>query len=201
MITTGIYVLVALSAVAAVGWRDLSTSSAPLALVARRALGARADTVLALMALAATANTVLLLVLSGSRSIYGMAAEGWLPRPLVRIGARATPVTATWTALVITGLVVVTGDLVQAATMTDAAVLASFMLVNASLLWLARGHRGGGSRHRAADLVIPAAALVMCAALLLHVGWLGAAAAVGLAVLGLALGRRRHEGVVRPAAR
>ena len=67
VITTGIYVLVALSAVAAVGWRDLSTSSAPLALVARRALGARADTVLALMALAATANTVLLLVLSGSR--------------------------------------------------------------------------------------------------------------------------------------
>jgi hypothetical protein len=52
-ITTVIYVLVALSAVVAVGWRELSASGAPLVLVARRALGEQADTLLALMALAA----------------------------------------------------------------------------------------------------------------------------------------------------
>ena len=190
-LTTAVYVLVALSAVAAVGWRDLSTAPAPLALVARRALGPRADTALALMALAATANTVLLLVLSASRSMYGMASEGRLPRRLARIGRRSIPVTATWTALAVTGLVVVSGDLVQAATMTDAAVLASFMLVNASLLWLSRGPAAPAGARRHADVANPGAALVLCGALLLHVGWLGLAAAAAVAIAGLALGRAR----------
>jgi APA family basic amino acid/polyamine antiporter len=187
VVTTAMYVLVALSAVAAVGWRDLSSSAAPLALVARRTLGPRADTVLALMALAATANTVLLLVFSASRSMYGMAAAGWLPRGLGRIGGRAIPVTATWSALTTTTLVVVAGDFVQAAAMTDAAVLVSFALVNASLLWLAARRRATG--RTVADVLVPAAALLMCGGLLLHVGWLGVAVALALAAAGLALGR------------
>ncbi|HEU4367752.1 MAG TPA: APC family permease [Methylomirabilota bacterium] len=191
VITTAVYVLVALSAVAAAGWRDLSTSPAPLALVARRALGPGADTALALMALAATANTVLLLVLSASRSMYGMASEGRLPHRLARVGSRSTPVIAIWTALALTGLVVVGGDLVQAATLTDAAVLASFMLVNASLLWLARGRTRPVTPATLADIAIPGAALLMCGALLLHVGWLGVGAALALAGVGLALGRQR----------
>jgi amino acid transporter len=146
-VTTVMYVLVALSAVVAVGWRELSASSAPLALVARRTLGERADTALALMALAATANTVLLLVLAASRSMYGMASAGRLPRPLARIDRRAVPVTASWVALAATGLVVAAGDLVQAAAMTDAAVLGSFGLVNASLLWLGRERPKPGGRR------------------------------------------------------
>lgn len=188
VVTTLVYVLVALSAVAVVGWRELSASSAPLALVARRALGARADTMLAVMALAATANTVLLLVLSASRSIYGMAAAGRLPRPLARIDHRAIPGTATWAALAATALVTVAGDLVQAAAMTDAAVLGSFGLVNMSLLWLAR-EPGSSGRRTWADVLIPAAALLMSGALLLHVGWLGAAGALALVGIGLAVGR------------
>lgn len=191
VLTTVVYVLVALAAVAAVEWRELAASPAPLALVARRALGPGADTALALMALAATANTVLLLVLSASRSMYGMASEGRLPRRLARIGRRSIPATATWVALAVTGLVVVSGTLVQAATMTDAAVLASFMLVNASLLWLSRRPEGPAGGRKLADVAVPGAALVLCGALLLHVGWLGLAAAAALAAGGLALGRER----------
>jgi APA family basic amino acid/polyamine antiporter len=191
VLTTVVYVLVALAAVAAVEWRELAASPAPLALVAQRALGPGADTALALMALAATANTVLLLVLSASRSMYGMASEGRLPRRLARIGRRSIPATATWVALAVTGLVVVSGTLVQAATMTDAAVLASFMLVNASLLWLSRRPEGPAGGRKLADVAVPGAALVLCGALLLHVGWLGLAAAAALAAGGLALGRER----------
>jgi APA family basic amino acid/polyamine antiporter len=112
-LTTVVYVLVAFSAVAAVDWRELAVSPAPLALVARRALGPGADTALALMALAATANTVLLLVLSASRSMYGMATEGRLPRRLARIGRRSTPAAATWTALAVTALVAGSGTLAE----------------------------------------------------------------------------------------
>ena len=193
--STLVYVLVALSAVAVVDWRELGTSAAPLALVARRALGPGADTALALMALAATANTVLLLVLSASRSIYGMASEGLLPHRLAHIGRRSTPVTATWTVLAVTALVVATGDLVQAAVMTDAAVLTSFMLVNASLLWLGLRMRRGAPRtpRTTADIVIPVAALVMCGVLLLHVSWLGMVVALVVAAGGLALGRQRQR--------
>jgi hypothetical protein len=100
-------------------------------------------------------------------------------------------VTATWTALALTGMVVVGGDLVQAATLTDAAVLASFMLVNASLLWLSRGRVAPAGMRALADVAIPAAALVMCGTLLLHVGWLGVAAALAIAAVGLAWGCRR----------
>jgi hypothetical protein len=118
-----------------------------------------------------------------------MAAEGRLPRRLARIDHRAVPLTATWSALGVTALVVLGGDLVQAAALTDAAVLASFMLVNASLLWLARGRSAPGKRW-VADLVIPTAALLMCGALVLHVGRLGVVVALALGVSGFVLGRR-----------
>ena len=62
--TTVIYILVALSAVAVVDVASLGASDAPLALVAGRVLGARADAVMSILALAATANTALLLLVS-----------------------------------------------------------------------------------------------------------------------------------------
>jgi hypothetical protein len=69
-------------------------------------------------------------------------------------------------------------------------VLVSFMLVNASLLWLARGRRAAAPARSLADVVVPGLALVLCALLLLHVGWPAVAVAVALALVGLALGRR-----------
>jgi hypothetical protein len=77
------------------------------------------------------------------------------------------------------------------AALTDAAVLLSFMLVNLSLFWVARrGATGPGLARRALDFGLPVLALLMCAWLLVHTGWLSLAATAGLAVLGLALGRR-----------
>jgi APA family basic amino acid/polyamine antiporter len=189
---TVIYVLVALSATAVVDWRELSASPAPLALVARYALGPGADLALSLVALAATANTVLLLLLAASRSVYGMADAGVLPGRLAVVGPRSIPSLA---ALIVTGVaavLVLPGDLTRVAELTNAAVLASFILVSLSLprLTLARatGARGG---RRVADLVVPGLAVLMCGWLLLHTGRASIAAAIGLALLGLALTLRR----------
>jgi APA family basic amino acid/polyamine antiporter len=189
---TLIYVLVALSATAVVDWRELSASSAPLALVARHALGSTADLGLSLVALAATANTVLLLLLAASRSVYGMADAGVLPARLAVVGPRSIPSLA---ALLVTGVaavLVLPGDLTRAAALTDAAVLASFILVSLSLPRLtfagATGARGG---RYVADLAVPGLAVLMCGGLLLHTGGASIAAAVGLALLGLALTLRR----------
>ena len=54
--------------------------------------------------------------------------------------------------------------------MTDGAVLASFLLVNASLAWLAGRGRAGRGRRRVLDLALPGTAVAMCGTLLLHVG-------------------------------
>jgi amino acid transporter len=181
--TTLIYIAVALSATAIVPAESLGASRAPLALVARSVLGESAELALALMALAATANTVLLLLFSGSRSIYGMASDGVLPRGLARLSPTQIPVTAMLLVLGIAGVLVLSGDLSSVARLTDAVVLLSFGAVNASLVWLAlRGRTPGSAGRRLADVVVPALGVVLCLGLLVEGGWLwiGAALAVGL---------------------
>lgn len=190
--TTVIYVLVALSAVAAVGSRALSESAAPLAVVAHRALGPRADAAMSAIALAATANTVLLLLAAASRSVYGMAAAGVLPASLAVVGQTSIPVRATVSVLAVAAAAVMVGDLTQIATLTDAAVLVSFMLVNLSLPWLAaRGGTANGGR-RAADLMLPAAGVLLCAFLLLHTGWRSVLMAGVVGAVGMLMPRRRE---------
>jgi basic amino acid/polyamine antiporter, APA family len=186
--TTAIYLLVAVSAAAAVGWQDLSSSAAPLALVAGAVLGPRADTVLTLVALCATANTVLLLLFSAARSVYGMASAGMLPVVLAAVGQKtAVPVTATVVVVVITAPFVVLGDLTHVAAMTDAAVLSSFLMVNAALFWLSARRT---IARRLADLVLPGAAAALCALLLIHTGWAALGTAGALTLLGLLVAQK-----------
>jgi len=206
-VTTAIYALVALSAVAVVDAARLGASDAPLALVAGRVLGGHADATLSVLALAATANTALLLLASAARSIYGMAAAGALPKALARVGRTAVPVTSTVLVLALLAVVVALGTLRQVATMTDAVVLLSFLMVNGSLPWLAARRRTpatGGAR--AAEILIPSLAFALCTWLLLHAGVTSilAALGLGLVLLGAAVAgeliatrRRRNIGATR----
>jgi len=186
--STAIYVLVAVSVVALVPWRELAASPAPLALVAGRVLGPRADTALSVIALAATANTVLLLLVASARSVYGMASAGVLPRALGRVGRRATPWVATVAVLSITAALLFVGSLAEVAALTDGAVLASFALVNASLTWLTWRGRTGRGRARAVEFAVSSAAVILCGALLLHVGAWSLGAVAGLGATGILLG-------------
>jgi APA family basic amino acid/polyamine antiporter len=189
---TVIYVLVALAAVSAVGWRELAGSPAPLALVAARRLGPGADLAVSLMALAATANTVLLLLVAAARSIYGMAAAGVLPAVLGRVGRRDTPALATLVVLGIAAASLALGTLPRLAALTDATVLLSFGLVNLSLAWLAgRRRTGSGRARRAADLAVSLLAVVMCAWLAWHTGYGSLGLAAALALIGLVAAGRR----------
>jgi APA family basic amino acid/polyamine antiporter len=190
--STLIYVGVALSATAVVGAHALGASQAPLALVARLRLGPHADAAMSVIALAATANTVLLLLASAARSVYGMAAAGVLSVRLARVSGTGIPGTATWVVLGVATVLVGFGGLTEVAAMTDAAVLVSFIAVNASLGWLGtRGRLDGGRLRRAVDIGVPALAVLMCGWLLAHIdawAWLAAAA---LGATGLAVSRRR----------
>jgi APA family basic amino acid/polyamine antiporter len=137
IITTLIYIAVALAAVSLADWHELSLSTAPLAFAVSKVLGEGAFTLLSAVALFATANTVLILLIVCSRMAYGMGRAGSLPMVLSKIHAgRRTP----WVAILIIGILssafVLLGDIRVVAETTNFAALVIFISVNFSALWL-----------------------------------------------------------------
>lgn len=139
LITTAIYIAVAVSATSLVGWQDLSSSDAPLAVATQKAFGGAGAVVLSAIALFATTNTVLMMLIAASRIMFGLASDRALPAPLSRVHHKTkTP----WIAVAITmflvmGVIVLSQGSIAA--VANSAVFAIFMvyaLVNLSLIWL-----------------------------------------------------------------
>lgn len=138
-ITTLLYLLVAVSAVAVVDWQTLGESASPLALVARAGAGQLSGSVVGAIALASTANTVLILLVSTSRLLYGVSKSEYRSFPTVfsRVhSGRRTPHYAIVLVSVATVPFVLLGDLGQVAAISNAALLVVFVVVNAALLKL-----------------------------------------------------------------
>ncbi|MBI4158694.1 amino acid permease [Candidatus Woesearchaeota archaeon] len=137
IITTVLYVLVALSAVSILGWEELSTSKAPLATVAATAFGGYAFILLGIIALFSTSNTVLITLVTTSRLVYGMAKEKGLPKFLALIHERTrTP----WAAILVIALLTIAfsfvGDIEIVANLTNLFLFITFAAVNLSLIIL-----------------------------------------------------------------
>lgn len=137
--TTGIYILIALSAIALVGWENLSATDAPLALATEKVFGRVGATVLSAIALFATSNTVLMMLVAGSRIMFGMSKERAFPAMLGLVHhATGTP----WVAVVLTMLLTITVVALSSGSISavaNAAVFVIFIvyaLVNLSLIWL-----------------------------------------------------------------
>jgi APA family basic amino acid/polyamine antiporter len=132
-VSTLLYVLVAISTISILDWRNLSQSSAPLAAVAGRVLGEKADLVLTVIALGSTANTVLVILIAMSRAMWAMSGDGVLPMFLSTLGEkRHTP----WLTILIVGvfasLFTLVGNIEQIAEFTNFSILIVFAGVNAS---------------------------------------------------------------------
>jgi len=137
VITSVVYILVSISVVSLVNWKDLSTSSSPLAYAASVVLGPDAFLIMSFIALFATANTVLISLIVGSRMIYGMSKDGSLPRMFSKVHKkRRTPWMAVLVTMGFSMLFVLFGDIKIVASITDLGVFATFILVNASLILL-----------------------------------------------------------------
>lgn len=187
-ISTALYLTVAVSVVSVLGWEELSRSDAPLALMAGRVLGGKADVFLTFLALAATANTVLLLLISGSRALYGMASGGVLPQALGRVGRRRTPWIASLVVLGVTVVFILVGSLEQVAKMTDAVVLAPFTLVNLALVWVMWRRPGRKIARRVlTDIAPPALGAVLCVLMFFYTGLPAMLLTLGLLLAGVAL--------------
>lgn len=139
LISTVVYVLVAVSALGLVDWRVLAASNSALADVARAGLGPSAFFLLSVIALFATSNTVLILLVSTSRLLYGVSKTEYrsFPSLFTRVhGERKTP----YLAIAFVGLIavpfVLLGDLGLVAELANVAILLVFVAVNAALLRL-----------------------------------------------------------------
>ncbi len=135
-VTALLYVLVALSAVSLLDWRELSASSSPLADAAAQSLGANAFLLLSLIALFATANTVLILLIVCSRTIFGMAREGRMPKPLSRVSKVGSPTLAVVLSLALASMFTLLENLGLVAEITNLGTFITFASVNLSAIWL-----------------------------------------------------------------
>lgn len=136
-ITGVIYILVSIAAVSVLDWQDLGASTAPLADVAGRVLGSGGQLSLSVIALFATTNTVLIMLVAGSRIVYGMSQQNSLPSFFAKINARTkTPWIAVFAVMAAAIIFAFIGNIVTVANITVFAIVITFALVNLSLIWL-----------------------------------------------------------------
>jgi amino acid transporter len=136
-ITTVIYVLVTVVAVAVADRAEISASNAPMADLFTALTGWPGAPIAAIAAIAMI-NGVLVQIVMASRLLYGMARERLIPAWFGEVSAaRQTPVRAAIVvAAVIAGLTLV-APLLSLARITSYITLAVFTLVSFSLFWIA----------------------------------------------------------------
>jgi len=133
-ITTLLYAAVSLTAVLTVPPEQLAVSDAPLAMVYQQATG-REPIALGIIGIFAVVNGALIQIIMGSRILYGMSRQGWLPTVLGRVWSRTqTPVAATIVTAAVVLVLALWLPLVTLAKSTSFLVLIVFSLVNLSLL-------------------------------------------------------------------
>jgi len=135
---TVLYMLISLVAVLSVAPAELARSEAPLAVIYERATGA-SPWFIGLIGMIAAINGALIQIIMGSRILYGMTREGWLPRGLDYVHPRTqTPLTTTLIMTLGVLLLALWLPLVTLAKATSFILLAVFTLVNFALLRIKR---------------------------------------------------------------
>lgn len=172
IVSTLLYILVAVIAVSVVPWSELAGSSSPLADVATALIGSKAGWIMAVMALAATGSTVLGLIISTSRMVYGMAEVHSFPKIFLKLTRkRRVPYLSILLVSVTAALFVLPGDITAVAFLTNFGALFIFLVINLCLIVLrfSHSHIPRGFRvplNIGRFPVIPAIGLVTCTALL-----------------------------------
>lgn len=148
VVTTALYLLLALVAVGTTDPNALAASAAPLATLWGQLTGASSKW-LSTLALVAVINGVIVQIIMASRLLYGMAREEMLPAALGRVGARRTPVVAIWLVTATVAVLALSFPMQTLARATTTLTLIVFAAVNLSLVVLGtRAGEGRLHRHR-----------------------------------------------------
>ncbi len=134
VISSILYMAVALVAVLSLPLEKLAGSQAPLALLYEHKTGS-SPTLITLISLFAVTNGALVQIIMGARVLYGLSSRGWLPESLGRINSRTrTPLRATF---LLTTLILVMAlwlPLVTLARLTSLVTLVVFTCINMALI-------------------------------------------------------------------
>lgn len=164
--TSVLYVLVAAVSVGAVPPSQLAASPAPLSLVFRTVAGISPATFNAI-AVVATLNTILAQLTMTARVVYGMARQGDLPGMAGRVHSRTgTPLIATGLVTAVVIVLALAFPLERLAESTSLATLATFALVNLSLLRVRWRGVHTAIPHVRVPLWVPALGFVACVAMM-----------------------------------
>ena len=137
LISSIIYILVALAAVSVLSWEEIGKSNAPLALIAFSEFGRAGFIILTMIALIAMGSTVLILLFTNSRLLYGMAEERSLPKIFYSIDHKThTPYVAIFSLTFATIIFTSIGNIKIVASLTNISFFLTYILVNLSLLVL-----------------------------------------------------------------
>ncbi|MBU0460874.1 MAG: amino acid permease [Nanoarchaeota archaeon] len=193
IITTIIYILVAISAISIMGWEKLAASNAPLADVAAVVLGSKAFIVLAIIALFSTANTILIILIATSRLVYGMSKAKCLPGFLSKVHPTTrTPHFAVIGVMIIAILFSILGDVKIVASITNFAVFVTFIIINATVITL-RVSKPNLKRKFKVPLniknipVLAIFGILTCGFMLFNLEWKVILVGLGLIILGFIL--------------
>jgi APA family basic amino acid/polyamine antiporter len=126
---------VSLSAVGVLGYEALAKSKAPLAEVSEKIVPG-SSMVLSFIALFATSNTVLILLIVGSRLLYGLSSNKMLPAMFSAIGKRGTPSVSTAFVAGFGVLSLWIGNIKNLAHLVDLGIFTVYIFVNAAVIIL-----------------------------------------------------------------
>lgn len=144
LISTVIYVLVAVVAVSVLPYYELAKHPQPLSAVMERLVGGIAPELVAVIALFATANTVLITLIVSARMLYGMAEQRSLPRAFGWVHkGRRTPWVAVSVVAAVAALFLLFEKVEVLASISDVGIFILFFFVNVSNVVL---------RYRRSDL-------------------------------------------------
>lgn len=165
---TVLYLLVVVVSMAAVNSAELAASTAPLNLVFSKLSGI--DPIyISIIGLAATINGVLVQIIMGSRILYGLSKQGWLPSVFSGVHpARRTPLFATLVVVIAMVAGTVLLSLVSLASITSFLILTVFILVNAALIAIKRRHATPGHVGVSVPLAIPVIGVLCCGGLVIY---------------------------------
>ncbi|HEY0269873.1 MAG TPA: amino acid permease [Sphingomonas sp.] len=156
LVCTLIYMLVAASAVGALGYTRFAGSVEPLAVVLRALGHGEAAILLGAIAVVALPTVILAFLFGQTRIFFVMARDGLLPELLGRVSPRSgVPVAVTIGTAILVAAVAAFLPLAEIAALSNTGTLCAFIAVSASMLILRRREpdRPRGFRVPAAPLV------------------------------------------------
>lgn len=136
-ISTTLYLLVSLAALALLSPDELSQSNAALTDAAKQSANPQMAGLLSGIALFSTANTALIALITTSRILYGMANDYSLPSLLAKVSEkRKTPWVSALIVLTVSLLLLPLGKVEVLASISSFATMISFMAINVALIYL-----------------------------------------------------------------